>query len=104
MQRSLIYETRLHKFEMVKGPNGWHQEKATTHQVQGSSASPVHQRNGDDGHGNHDGANANGRVLGFGGLDPGALEEVRGVVEDGSDAGQLKVIRDYYIVSCVEKL
>ena len=60
-----------------------------THQMQRSSAGSVHEGDGDEGHGHHDGAHSYGRVLSLGRLDTGTREEVRRVVEDGGDAGQL---------------
>ncbi len=58
-------------------------------QVEGAPTQAVHQRDGDEGHGHHDGADAEGGVLRVVLLDAGVDEEAGGVVEDGHHAGQL---------------
>lgn len=50
---------------------------------------PVHEHDGDEGHGHHDDAHADGRVLGHVLRQTGVREDVRRVVEDGIYARQL---------------
>ena len=70
----------------------------STYQVKGPPASPVHERDGDEGHDDHDGTNADGGVLSLVLDDARLQEEVRRVVEDRNHSGQLKEVKFIQII------
>jgi len=62
------------------------------HQMKVAPSDPIHERNCDDGHQDHDCSYTDGRVLSLGRVNAGTLEEIGRVVKDSNHSGQLEII------------